>query len=339
MNGITTQDLLHWLDELAGRTTLLAPQARGESILYAPVRRAGDVILRSEVAARPLLPAKVALFPPTERLLEIDRRVGGDGPAREVRLRETLPSGPQVVFGVRPCDARGLRALDAVFLDRPPADPYYAARRAETALIGLACKEMGPECFCRSLGGAPDDAGDVDVMLYEAEGGYAIQAVTPRGRVLLEGVALQPLEAPIARSPIADPVPVPDTLAWPPHFNDAWWESVAAGCLGCRLCAYVCPTCRCYDVRDEPLPAASGTEAYERLRCWDSCAGDPYRRIAGGHNPRPTPGARLRNRFYCKFYYVPEQYGPTACTGCGRCIEVCPVGIDITEVLAHLVHG
>ena len=48
---------------------------------------------------------------------------------------------------------------------------------------------------------------------------------------------------------------------------------------------------------------------------------------------------RLRNRFFCKFHYYPQQYGPAACTGCGRCIDVCPVNIDITEVLTHLVEG
>lgn len=339
MNALATEDLLRWLDDLAGRTTLIAPQAMGETILYAPVRRAEDVILRSEVAARPALPVKALVFPPTERLLEIESTPGGEGAARQVHLRQTLPDAPQVVFGVRPCEARGLRALDAVLLERPPGDPYYAARRAATTLIGLACKEMGPDCFCRSLDGAPDDHSDVDLMLYEAGMGYAVQPVTARGRALLEGLELQPLEAPLRRPPITEPIPVPDALAWPPHFDDGWWETLAERCLGCRLCAYVCPTCRCYDVRDEPLPAAPGAQAYERLRCWDSCAGEPYRRIAGGHNPRPTPGARLRNRFFCKFYYFPEQYGPTACTGCGRCIEVCPVGLDITEVLSHLVLG
>jgi L-lactate utilization protein LutB len=89
-------------------------------------------------------------------------------------------------------------------------------------------------------------------------------------------------------------------------------------------------------VRDEALPASNGGRDYERIRCWDSCAGEVYRRIAGGHNPREAKGERLRNRFLCKFYYFSEQYGPTACTGCGRCIQSCPVNIDITEVLRHV---
>jgi L-lactate utilization protein LutB len=74
----------------------------------------------------------------------------------------------------------------------------------------------------------------------------------------------------------------------------------------------------------------------ERIRCWDTCTSEAYRQIAGGHNPRATKGQRLRNRFLCKFYYYPQQYGPMACTGCGRCVELCPVNIDITEVIQHM---
>jgi ferredoxin len=92
-------------------------------------------------------------------------------------------------------------------------------------------------------------------------------------------------------------------------------------------------------VRDEALPSSNGARAYERIRCWDSCMRDTYRQIAGGHNPRQAKADRLRNRVFCKFHYYPQQYGVTACTGCGRCIDACPVNIDMTEILTHLAEA
>jgi ferredoxin len=69
------------------------------------------------------------------------------------------------------------------------------------------------------------------------------------------------------------------------------------------------------------------------MRVWDACTAPNYRTIAGGHNSRPLKGQRIRNRYYCKFYYYPKDFGPLGCVGCGRCIDVCPVNIDIVEML------
>jgi ferredoxin len=257
-------------------------------------------------------------------------------------LSETLPEGRQIIFGVRPCEARGANILDALFMETPPIDPYYARRREQAVLVGLACEEMGPTCFCTSVGGAPDDPQGMDVMLRAVEGGFLADAFSEKGETLLKPAGVVRDQHPAGRPAstvmhlpqLSSVVPVPEQQAWPAHYSDDYWERLGERCLSCRLCAYVCPTCRCFDLRDEALPQGG----YERLRCWDSCAGAGYRRIAGGHNPRAAKAQRLRNRFMCKFYYYPEQYGmeSAACTGCGRCIDYCPVGIDIIEVMAEI---
>ena len=205
--------------------------------------------------------------------------------------------------------------------------------------------------------GAEDPTG-MDILLREVDGGYAVKVYTEKGEKLVEGwkvegsrFAAQPVDpnrvaAGHPDSPLLIPT-LPAQEAWPATFDSPFWAELSERCLSCRACAYVCPTCRCFDLRDETilrdeaLRADNGAQEFERVRCWDSCAGPVYRRIAGGHNPRAAKAERLRNRFECKFYYYPEQYanagrGPLACTGCGRCIEACPVNIDITEVLAHL---
>jgi ferredoxin len=333
MNLITQAQLAEWLDGLARQRTLIAPHEVAGVLLYRPVESSHEIAWGF---GRTVMSVKEAFFPPTERLLTIEKSDGG------IKLIENLPEGEQIIFGVRPCDARGVKILDALFLEKEPVDPYYARRRANTTLIGLACKAMGPTCFCTSVGGAPDEASDMDVMLYEVEGGYAIEAVTEKGKTLLQTMehGQQTVEKPFVKRQSS--IPNPQSIAWPAHFNSEYWARMSERCLSCRACTYVCPTCRCFIIRDEVLPFTQGKPAagaFERIRCWDSCEGENYRRIAGGHRQRAEKSERLRNRFFCKFYYYPEQYGlgqASACTGCGRCVDICPVNVDITEVLADL---
>jgi ferredoxin len=332
MKYISQSDLSSWLDELAGNTRLIAPRNVSGKILYQPIEQASQLAWGYRL---PDLPVKEAFFPTTERLFSM--QVNNNG----VQLIETLPDEGQVIFGVRPCDARGVEVLDALFIQDSPPDPYYAKRRENTTMIGLACSQMGPNCFCTQLGGGPDDPRGVDLMLKEVNGGYVLQVMTEKGQQLIDSMpGITYYGGRLPEPPRAAPLVIgdPEAIDWDAHFDDEFWQEMSERCLSCRICAYVCPTCRCFDVRDEPI--SSGDGAYERLRCWDSCARDAYRQIAGGHNPRAVKGERLRNRFFCKFNYYPQQYGTPmamACTGCGRCIEACPVNIDITEILAHLL--
>ena len=323
-----TDDLKAWLDALAERYTVIAPRLVEGVLLYRPITSSSEVAFDFQ---RTAMSSKTYFLPATEALFEIEKR------SSEVTLTEAALEKEQVLFAVRPCDARGLRVLDALLVEHEPADAYYAERREKTTLIGLACREMWPGCFCTSLGGAPDEAGDVDVMRTEVENGYLVQIITEKGERVIKGLALDEtsLERPRARLG-PETVPVPSQEVWHQRFNDAYWARLADRCLSCRVCTYVCPTCRCFDVRDYVTQSGVGDSVIERLRAWDSCLSEGYRRIAGGHNPRPTKAQRLRNRFYCKFHYCPQDFGPIACVGCGRCIAACPVGIDIVEMLGDM---
>jgi sulfhydrogenase subunit beta (sulfur reductase) len=280
---------------------------------------------------RTVLSPKTFLLPDTQVILEVERH------DTEVVLTEPTLERAQVLFGLRPCDARSLRALDALLLDRSPPDTHYAERREKTTLVGLACPRLWDDCFCTSLGGAPDDTADLDLMLYADDKGYLVQVLTDQGAALLDGLDGEETDRP---APMADSsgsqVDVLAPEAWGALFDDGYWQSMADRCLSCHACTYVCPTCRCFDVRGETTAAGPGYAHMQRLRAWDSCLSAAYRRIAGGHNPRPAKAQRLRNRYYCKFCYSPLDFGTVACVGCGRCIAVCPVGIDITEMLADV---
>lgn len=329
MKTITQDALTTWLDALTERYTVIAPGMVEGNLLYREITSsANEVVLDFE---RTALSPKTFFLPDTEVILEVETRGG------EVLLTEPELAREQVLFGVRPCDARGLRALDALLLDRPPADTYYAERRRKTTLVGLACPRLWADCFCTSLGGAPDDTSDMDLMLCKNDDGYQVQVVTQKGAALLDGLSIEMEDrSALASDTPGEQVPVLPSDAWSALFDDVYWQRLADRCLSCHACTYVCPTCRCFDVRDDTRAAGPGYAHIERLRAWDSCLAATYRRIAGGHNPRPARAQRLRNRYYCKFCYSAIDFGTVACVGCGRCIAVCPVGIDIAEMLADV---
>jgi ferredoxin len=330
MKATTRRAIADWLDGLAEQYTVIAPNLVGDELLYGPVLSSDEIVFDFQ---RTALSPKTFFLPDTQIILEIHRR------NREVALTEPSLERAQVIFGLRPCDARGLCSLDALLLGRAPADAYYSERREKTTLIGLACSQLWDDCFCTSLGSAPEDASAVDLMIYQMEREYLIEALTDKGKKLLEGLAV---EDTAHAGPMSDSsgsqVPVLPPEAWDGIFDHPYWQRMADRCLSCHACTYACPTCRCFDVRDVTLASGPGYAHNQRLRAWDSCMAAAYRRIAGGHNPRPTTSQRLRNRFYCKFCYSSHSFGSVACVGCGRCIAICPVGIDIREMLADVAN-
>ena len=114
-------------------------------------------------------------------------------------------------------------------------------------------------------------------------------------------------------------------------FDHPIWKEVAERCLACGACTYLCPTCHCFDIQDEVMKSSG-----QRVRNWDSCMFPLFTLHGSGHNPRTRQGERWRQRLQHKFNYYVENFGCTACVGCGRCIVNCPVNIDIREVLERV---
>lgn len=320
---ITRQGLLDWLNGVIANTTVLAPVQVEGVYLFRPVAKAEDIALDYSQST---VPPKEWFFSRADTLFTIERL------DRTYELKPPEAAGPRLLFGIRPCDARALAILDRLFLAEP-ADSLYEERRQNTVLVGLACaKQELPECFCTSLGGGPQEAANVDVLLAETGEDYVATVVTEKGHSLLAEARLQGGgEMPPAPS-LSNQVPTAGAAERLRQvFNASYWRRLADRCLGCKMCTYLCPSCHCFDIRDCDVEGRT-----ERVRCWDSCQSALFTKLAGGHNPRPTKAARLRQFYAHKFVYFPERFGVTQCVGCGRCAHFCPVNIDIRETLRDL---
>ncbi len=118
------------------------------------------------------------------------------------------------------------------------------------------------------------------------------------------------------------------------RFNDPLWERAARSCLACGTCAFACPTCHCFDIQDEQ----AGSRGL-RQKNWDACAFPLFTLHTSSHNPRPDQPSRWRQRLSHKFRYYPEKFGHVLCTGCGRCMRLCPAGMDLLADLKDLSEG
>ncbi|OIN99010.1 MAG: hypothetical protein AUJ49_12010 [Desulfovibrionaceae bacterium CG1_02_65_16] len=327
---------------------LLAPVREGQAVIYRPW--APD--MHPFLGRPPTASAKQALLPQTENLLSYTyRKDHADLTKTEVFLADPLPPEPTVVLGCRPCDARGNKLLDRVFLERGVADPLYAARRAATLFVTVACEHMENTCFCHWTGGGPTSEEGSDVLLFAVTGGYAARAITPAGEKLLANLpdTSQQIADELAAR-LANPVepgPAPDLRAAPERFlalfdNMDFWMDQSARCLSCGVCTYLCPTCSCFNITDEN----QGLKG-KRLRTWDTCMSALYTLEGSGYNPRVSRAHRLRNRVGHKFCYHPQEFPAASnernaqpevsCTGCGRCIKSCPVSVDIRRIVLDLL--
>ena len=330
-------NLQDWLAALSRDYKVLVPTAEGESVVFRPFEANNPPVLSVDTTTSP----KSAVFPSCRELFRFEQAKDPESPERvSLALTPDIRPEPTIVFGGRPCGAKGPTIFDRVYLgDRFP-DPYYRIARENTLFVTLTCETPGRTCFCHWVGGGPDDPTGSDVLATAVEGGYVLQGVSPRGESLLEGPMLSNGEARMEEAEAARRKakeflgPAPDVgearESLPAVFDDReFWEEVSAKCINCGACTYLCPTCYCFTITDE----ANGLSG-RRLRTWDTCMSFQFTLEASGHNPRPTKAHRLKNRVGHKFSYYPARYdGPVACCGCGRCIRMCPVSLDIREIV------
>ncbi|MDI6775517.1 MAG: 4Fe-4S dicluster domain-containing protein [Verrucomicrobiota bacterium] len=324
--------LVDWLRSAGAGQTVYVPVRRGTDAVFAPLQDGVEPLLDFD---NTVLSVKSLFFPQCEVLLTF----------RKERLDAAPePAGPFVVFGVRPCDARALFCLDKLFGEFGQSrDPYYLARRENSAVISLACAKACHTCFCASVGGDPADRTGADILASDLGEDLLLEAVTPNGEAFLDaggGLLSPPTEEQAARRDNAvqsardgltkfDLTDLKKRLD--SSFDSGLWAAVSEVCRGCGLCTYLCPTCHCFDITDEKKGARG-----RRVRTWDSCQYALFTLHASGHNPRASRKERMRQRLLHKFQYTVDNVGEVFCVGCGRCVANCPVNLDIREALKKL---
>ncbi len=326
MRVISKENFADFVNALINDDSLnvIGVKAKGEKYAFGPLESASQLRLDYDVT---LLPPKKYFFPQRETLVTYN--IGKGFSAK--RPAETKP---MVLIGVHPYDIVALLHMDEIFAETK-SDPYYFEKRKNSIIIGVNIQKMSKWCFAPDMGCATVEYG-YDLMLTDLGNRYAVNIGSQKGRELLEKYA-KGVSNVLARDvqivgqkkhEIMDmekqkldfsPELIPELLSQN-YEKSAFWEKHSEKCLGCGSCVLVCPTCYCFDVKDNP---ELSLEEGERVRTWDGCLLQDFAKIASGENFRPTRPTRYRHRYFKKGKYLYDRFGFISCVGCGRCSSNC----------------
>jgi sulfhydrogenase subunit beta (sulfur reductase) len=277
------------------------------------------------------LSVKNVVFPKVENLMYYTNSKT-ESTVTEIDLNKI----PEVVlWGAHPCDTAAYDVLRSIFC-WDIKDEFFAKRIEKLVVIGLACHQSDDFCFCTSVGLAPNSTKGSDILLTKLKNGdYQAEILTKKGNAivtaspeLFEQLTNEEISITEVRQKF-DYKLVTEKLAG--AFEHPFWVPNSLRCIGCGACAYVCPTCACFDIQDE----TKGKNG-RRYRSWDSCGFGLFTMHTSGHNPREVQSQRWRQRIMHKFSYMPDRNESLGCVGCGRCSRGCPVDMNIAEQLEAL---
>jgi len=314
---------------------VFAPKLADDKLVWAPLEDGGEVLW--DFSNTEMSP-KDFFFPQTECMMHFKN----DPKDEKGMIMEAEPglSKERALLNIRPCDAKAFGVLDMIFCqDEMTNDVYWRDKREKTLLIGLACNDPCPTCFCTSVGCGPHNEAGLDVLLVDLGDKLLARAVSDKGKGAIASLPdaakadankaaelKKAAEASITGGVATGNIDGREVLEL---FNLPMWDRVHESCLNCGTCTFCCPTCHCFDIQDE-----TQGDFGRRVRNWDYCMSWLFTIHGTGHNPRTGKKERVRQRFMHKFKYIPvKRGGEIGCVGCGRCVQLCPVNIDVREVV------
>ncbi len=320
-----------FVEFLMTQAEVIAPQKKGDaSYSYEVVTSGKDIVYDYP---RTIQPLKKYFLPPRETLLSFDSK-NNEFKKTDIALNN------RIFFAIHSYEMQGIKRLDYSFTQGNP-EFNYLQRRENSIFIGIS---FNPDKwhFTKSVGISIEEVERFSLYFEPVDNGFLVFEVDDTGKELISkfgnGLSLDAsMDFEVREKEFKTKIKyhynrLPQVFE---HvYNSKVWSDIAQKCVGCGTCNLLCPTCYCFDVRDEvELEISKG----KRERFWDGCMLNEFAEVAGGENFREKLSSRTRHRLHRKFKYITDHSGELHCVGCGRCTKYCPANISIVEIINNLI--
>jgi sulfhydrogenase subunit beta (sulfur reductase) len=312
---------------------VVAPVKKGEKNFAFQEIKTGEEIALHSIPT--ILPPKKYFMPQQETIMKFNKSKHEWTPVLEYK--------EIIIFGVHTCDLAGIQCLNMVLTSKPK-DINYIVRKDKITIIGLECNAYCDEhASCAAMDNHIPNGG-YDLFFTELKDIFIVQINTQMGEKIVNKIGLfskandehlKQLENLRARKReiFKNELNVKHSdlkAVFEQSFNSKVWKDIGAKCVACGNCTNVCPTCYCFDIKDEiNLDFNAGS----RMRVWDSCQNEGFAKIAGGESFREERANRQKHRYMRKFNYPVDKFSRYFCTGCGRCTRTCMAKINLKETV------
>ncbi len=300
-------------------------------VLVKQIQNVGDLVLDERL---PFYSFKRFFIPEEEQLFEYSNN----------NLTPKKGGHPIALVGINLLDLKAINLYDQVF----EKDSYYQTRRRKILIIGHSIvPDIENNIFEHKYEEDILEHLPFDIFLAtndKLRKNYKIFSGSIKGQRILEHFGYNNYEHIQFSGSVKEGgldermVRLRDKLE--NKHNQKIWDELGARCIECGKCTLACPTCFCFRIDDEPgLNKKTGA----RARRWDSCYFQEFSEVSGADAPgRGKPrfltstAQRIHFWYFHKFARIPREFDFMGCVGCRRCAKVCPVNIDIAEVLKSI---
>lgn len=343
------KELQKFISYLVDNYRVFTPQEEESRVIIKEISDAKAAALTSRL---PFFPWKNFFVPEKEIMFAFENSVLTEDKKEK--------SAEIALLGVNILDLRTISLYDIVFVN----DPYYHERRKNILVIGYGPEAKLTDGTTRKIEEKDLEYLPFDIFLYAdssaPNSGYKVFLATERGKKILCEINYKNyIEVKFLGHKYNDFLEEKKNLRrnkLKNNHNQKIWDELGKICLECGKCTIACPTCFCFRIDDQAElghnPAKLGDSPSlkincgKRERCWDSCYYSEFSEVAGhstgsgqvADKPKflKNTAQRIHFWYHHKFARIPDEYNMMGCVGCHRCHTVCPVGINIEEVLKQI---